>query len=124
MNTCDKCGARGPTVTIGDACPECGQLVGWPVPDGNSKATEIDAYDVEATDEQLRDAVGEVAERNYNTLMRRKRKAEQAGGFKAPVAPDSETEEVEDSPPNADPAKATDPSVQPQPGADADSDQS
>ena len=123
MNICDKCGARGKEVVIGDHCPECGQLVGWPVPGANSTANDVAGYEVEATDEQLRDAVGAVAERNFNTLMRRKRKAEGAGGFKAPVAepedPDDEGGTAE--PPNADPDKATDPSVQPQPGADAGS---
>lgn len=120
MNTCDKCGARGPEVTIGDHCPECGQLVGWPVPGMNAKGLEIEGYDVEAADSGLADAIHAVAERNFNTLMRRKRVAERAAGFEAPAA---ETEEANDSPaepPNADPAAATDPSVQPQPNADSD----
>jgi hypothetical protein len=55
------------------------------VPDGNSTATAIAAYDVEATDEQLEDALRDVAVRNLETLMRRKRKAEAAAGFKPEV---------------------------------------
>ena len=85
MNTCDKCGARGPKVTVGDGCPECGQLVGYPVPGVNSGAAEIAAYEVEATDEKLALALQAVANRNFNTLLQRKRRAEAAAGYKAPA---------------------------------------
>lgn len=90
MNICDNCGARGPKVTIADGCPECGTLVGWPVPGSNSSATDIAAYDVVATDEQLEDALRDVAIRNLSTLMRRKRKAEAAAGFDKPEVADAE----------------------------------
>jgi hypothetical protein len=92
MSTCDKCGSRAKGVTIGDGCPECGQLVGWPVPDGNSSAVAISDYDVEATDEQLEDAVRDVALRNFNTLLRRKRQAEAAAGYKKPEVDDADSE--------------------------------
>lgn len=118
MNQCDKCQAKTPKIQIGADCPECGRLVGWPVPDNGSTAAAIEAYDVEATDDQLGEAVGEVAQGNYDTLLRRKRKAEAALGLKVPAREGATAGEDEDepgTPPNADPVQATDPSVQPQP---------
>lgn len=115
MAKCDNCSFEAKTVLIGDACPECGRLVGWPVPGPHSSAGELDAYDSEATDEQLGEAVKAVAERNYGTLLRRKRAAEEI--LKpAPAPPASGT----DNPPNAEPSTATDPSVQPQPDGESD----
>lgn len=106
MNKCDNCHFEGPTVYLGDGCPECGRLVGWPVPGSHSRADEAVKYNVEATDEALAAAVKVVAERNYATLLRRKRKAEQAIGIGR----------EQGSPPNAEPkAAASDPAVQPQP---------
>lgn len=115
MAKCDNCSFEDKTVLIGDACPECGRLVGWPVPGPHSSASELDAYDSEATDEQLGAAVKAVAERNYATLLRRKRAAEELlKPAPAPVAAGT------DSPPNAEPSAATDPSVQPQPDGGSD----
>jgi hypothetical protein len=88
------------------------------VPDHGSTAAVISAYDVEATDDQLGAAVGEVAQGNYDTLLRRKRQAEAALGLKVPAREgdaEGEDEGAPASPPNADPTQATDPSVQPQP---------
>jgi hypothetical protein len=125
MNQCDNCQAKTPKVEIAADCPECGQLVGWPVPDNGSTAAALSAYDVEDTDDQLAFAVSAVAENHFNTLLRRKRKAEAALGLKVPApegAADREDtgDEQPATPPNADPAQATDPSVQPQPDADSD----
>lgn len=106
MNKCDNCHFEGPTVYLGDGCPECGKLVGWPVPAAHSRADELVKYNVEATDEALAVAVKVVAERNYATLLRRKRKAEQAIGIGR----------EQGTPPNAEPeAAAANPAVQPQP---------
>jgi hypothetical protein len=62
------------------------------VPDSNSTAVEISAYDVEATDDLLGEAVGDVAQRNYETLLRRKRQAEAAAGYKKPEVDDADSE--------------------------------
>lgn len=91
MNKCDLCGAKGPKVILADSCPECGRLVGFPVPGRNEAAAEVQAYDVGETDEDLRDMVSRVAQRNFETLLRRKRSAERAAGFAPsprPVDPD------------------------------------
>lgn len=124
-NKCDKCEFKGPTVHLGDHCPECGQLVGFPVPNKSSPAHIVEAYDVEATDEALAAAMSKIAQRNFDTLIRRKRKSEAEAGFAAPAAEADDEAEAEasgtDSPPNADPSAAVDPSVQPQPdGGPAD----
>ena len=120
MAKCDKCEYEGPTVIMGDHCPECNQLVGFPVPGGSSTAAVLKAYDSEASDAALGEAVKAVAQRNYATLLRRKRKSELEAGLNTP-APQPEAGGT-DSPPNAEPAAATDPSVQPQPdGATDDS---
>ncbi len=119
MTRCDNCDYEDSAVTLGDSCPECGKLVGIRVPSRTSSAVALADYDVEGSDADLREAVGEVAQRNFNTLLLRKRKLEKQRGFAAPV--DAEEKEVESgSPPNADPAKATTPEVTPQPdGADS-----
>lgn len=113
MVKCDKCGYEGRDVRMGDTCPECGQLVGYPVPDAHSAAAAVVNYDIEATDLELADAVKEIAERNYATLLRRKRIAESKNGLNR----------EQGSPPNAEPEAAKDPSVQPQPDGDDDAEQ-
>ena len=115
MNQCDKCGHKGPNVAIGDNCPKCGQLVGWPVPGANASAVDVDSYDPDGTDADLAVAIDAIAQRNLRTLLNRKIQAERAVGIFR-EAPDSGTAEVGNTPPNAEPV--ADPSVQPQPGGD------
>jgi hypothetical protein len=111
MTKCDSCHFEAPNVLMGDACPECGRLVGYPVPDAHSRGTEIANYDQELSDKALQEAIQAVAERNFATLLRRKRKAEQAIGIGR----------EQGAPPNATPeAAAADPAVQPQPDGEAD----
>lgn len=113
MVKCDKCGFESRAVRMGDSCPECGELVGYPVPTSHSNADAIVNYDIEATDKELAEAVKATAERNYGTLLRRKRIAESAAGLNR----------EQGSPPNAEPEAAKDPSVQPQPDGDDDAEQ-
>lgn len=111
MVKCDKCGYEGRDVRMGDTCPECAQLVGYPVPDAHSAASAVVNYDIEATDKELAEAVKEIAERNYATLLRRKRLAESKNGLNRETG----------APPNAEPeAAAADPAVQPQPDGEGD----
>ncbi len=118
MNQCDMCGHKSPKVSIGDSCPKCGQLVCVPVPNSGSRATEVEAYDIEASDEALAASVRQIAERNYRTLLTRKRRLEREAGLYVAPEPKAAPKSGTDEPPNADPAAATDPSVQPQPGGD------
>lgn len=113
MVKCDKCSFEDRNVRMGDSCPECGQLVGYPVPDAHAPAGAVVNYDIEATDAELAAAVKETAERNFATLLRRKRQAEQKQGLNREMG----------SPPNAEPAAASDPSVHPQPDGEDDAEQ-